>query len=90
VSERLAEGDLLTVAQARRFLPVAPSTIYRLVETGRLPAHRIKTTEGGRGRLLIHRADLVAFVAKTRETRPREPTAVDVDGLLEKVRGKCS
>ena len=83
---QLAEGDLLTVEQVRRLVPLGKSTIYKLVDEGRLPAIRVQTAGSRRGRILIRRADLDAFVENSRDTRPCAPTTVDVDHLLARVR----
>jgi len=83
----LAEGDLLTVPQVQRLLPVGRSTVYALVATGLIPGIRVPTAGGGRGRLLIHRDDLSEFVARARQAATRAPTRPDVDALLRKVRG---
>ena len=66
VSERLAEGDLLTIPQVQRLLPLGRSTIYGLVARGALPSYRVGATGGGRGRVLVARADLEAFIEKSR------------------------
>jgi excisionase family DNA binding protein len=87
--ETLTPGDLLTVPQVLSILPIGKSTLYALIADGQIVCHRVSAAGGGRGRVLIARRDLEAFVARTRETRPRAPTRVDVDGLLKKVRGQC-
>ncbi len=86
---RLAPGDLLSVAEARRILPLPKSTFYELIRTGALPHVRVPTASGGRGRVFVFRADLEAFVARSRQAATPAPTRVDVDKLLERVRGKC-
>ena len=83
----LGPGDLLSIAQVQEILPLGRTTLHELVETGRLPAYRVLTAGGGRGRIFVHRADLEAFLAQSRTGAPRKATMrVDVDGLLEKVR----
>ncbi len=79
----IREGDLLTVAQVLRLLPVGRSTVYQLVEEGRLPACRVRTAGSRRGRVLIARVDLEAFLAGARQAATRAPVRVDVDGLLQ-------
>jgi excisionase family DNA binding protein len=85
-SQRLEEGDLLTIEQVRRLLPLGRSTIYALVKTGQLPCYRVRAAGSRRGRLLIARRDLEAYLDRARQAAPRAPTRVDVDGLLRKVR----
>ncbi len=86
----LREGDLLTIPQVLRVVPVGRSTIYAAISAGRLPAYRVQAAPGRRGRLLISRADLAAFLHCSRtggHTAPTPPR-LDVDDLLSRVRGK--
>ncbi len=80
------EGDLLTIVQVRRILPVAKSTIYGLVESGQLPHYRVGATGRHRGRILVARADLDAYLAKSRQARPVAPTRLDLDAIHARVR----
>ncbi len=82
----LAPGDLLSIPQVQKIVPLGRTTLYELVESGRLPAYRVTTASGGRGRVLVHRRDLEAFVPESRLTATRAPVRVDVDGLRRKVR----
>jgi len=82
----LAEGDLLTLQHALRLLPVGRSTLYALIESGQLPHYRISSAGSRRGRVLIARRDLEAFVAGARQTATRAPGRVDVDAIRERVR----
>ncbi len=61
-----APGDLLTVSQVLKILPLGRSTIYGLVARGALPSYRVGAAGGGRGRVLVARADLEAFIEKSR------------------------
>lgn len=65
----LRAGDLLTVKQARDLVPVGRTTFYELLAEGQIPSHRIRTKGSNRGRILIHRVDLEAFVEKSRDVR---------------------
>jgi len=56
-------GDLLTVAEALRILPVGRSTIYRMIEAGRLSALRVPSTGSRRGRVLVLRSSLDELIA---------------------------
>lgn len=82
----LAEGDLLTIPQVQRLVPVGRSTIYKLVESGELRSYRIRGAGSRRGRILVARRDLEAFVDGARQTATRAPVWPDVDDLLRKVR----
>ena len=62
----LFEGDLLTIRQEGRLVPIGRSTLYALVDSGQLPSYRVSPTGSRRGRILIHRADLKAFIEKSR------------------------
>ena len=86
MSEHLAEGDLLSVPQVQRLLPLARSTIYALVESGALPCYRIGAAGGGRARVLVHKADLMTFIERARQAATRAPVRVDVDQILESLK----
>ncbi len=79
-------GDYLTAAQVLQILPVGKSTLYALVESGQLRHHRVAAVGSRRGRILVARADLAAYLESTRQTATRTPVRLDVDDLLAKVR----
>ena len=83
----LRPGDLLSIPQVQKLVPVGRSTIYKWVEDGALPCIRVGATRRRRGRVLVHRYDLRAFLEKSRQARVVAPTRVDVDGILEELRG---
>ncbi len=82
----LRAGDFLTVAQVLRIVPLSKTTVYALVASGQLPSIRVSVAGSRRGRVLIARADLEAFLAGARQAATRTPVRVDVDGLLREVR----
>ncbi len=82
----LRTGDLLTVAEVLRIVPIGRSTVYALIDSGQLPSYRVSVAGSRRGRVLIAKADLEAFLAGSRQAATRAPVRVDVDGLLRKVR----
>ena len=82
----IREGDLLTVAQVLRIVPLSRTTGYALVDSGQLPSYRMSAAGSRRGRVLIARADLEAFLAGARQAATQAPVRVDVDKLLERVR----
>ena len=85
--QELEEGDLLTVAQACKLLPVSDSLMRKLAETGEIASIRVKSTGSRRGRILIERASLDEYVARLRgKTTPRQPARVDVDAVLHDLR----
>lgn len=84
----MAAGELLTVSQALAILPVGRSTLYQLIDEGQLPSIRVRTAASRRGRVLVRRADLDAFIENSRHTAPLAPTRVDVDSLLKSVRNR--
>ena len=86
VEPALAPGDLLTVPAALALVPVGRTLFYELIRDGQIPAVRVKATGSRRGRLLVHRDDLAAFVARAREGATPAPTAPDVDGIHARVR----
>lgn len=57
--------DLLKVAEVADALRVSEMTVYRLIESGELPAFRI-------GGFRIQRADLDAFIAERRINKGRK------------------
>jgi len=82
----LREGDLLTVAQVLRLLPISKSTLYELAAEGVLPSFRVGAPGSRRGRLLFWRADVEAFVARARQAATRVPVDVDADAVLARLR----
>ncbi len=82
----LAPGDFLTARQALQLLPIGRSTLYQLINEGRLPAYRVTTARSRRGRVLTARKDLEAFLVSARQAARQASVRVDVDGLLRKVR----
>ena len=85
----MAAGDLLTVPQVLAILPVGRSTLYQLVDEGQIPAVRIRTAGSRRGRILVHRADLDAFIDRSRPKATSAPTRATVDDLLKRVRNRA-
>ena len=62
---------MLTVRQAAEQLAVSPASVYRLVETGKLLAHRIGI---GRGTIRISEEQLDAFLSSTETETPPQPS----------------
>lgn len=62
---------LLTVAMVAERLRVSRTTVYQLVESGRLSVHRIG---GGRGAIRVNEGDLAAYLDSCREVPPSFPT----------------
>ena len=58
--------DLLTVEESAKLLRVSPTTIWRLVQSGQLPAIRV-----GRKALRIRKSDLQAMVRPATEESER-------------------
>ncbi len=82
----LSEGDFLTVAEVLRIVPLSKTSVYALVDSGQLPSYRVSVAGSRRGRVLVAKADLEAFIEGARQAATRAPVRVDVDGLLRKVR----
>ena len=87
MTEPLREGDLLTIAQALRLVPVGKSTLYALVESGQLPCVRVSGTGARSGRILLWREDLEAFVERARHRATRAPVRPDVAAILGRAAG---
>ena len=82
----LREGDLLSIRQVQRLMPVGRTTLYALVQSGQLPHHRIQVHGSRRARILIAREDVEAFLAATRQVRAPQTGRLDVDQIVAKVR----
>ncbi len=63
----------VTVADAAAYLSVAKTTVYRLLDCGRLPYYQIGTGSGGKR---IDRADLLAYVEAARRGEAAKPAKV--------------
>ena len=57
-----APGDFLTVAEVLRIVPLSKTTVYALIDSGQLPSYRVSVAGSRRGRVLIARRDLEAFL----------------------------
>ena len=68
----LAEGDLLTVAQALKLLPVGKSTIHDLINEGALPCIRVGTVGSRRKRILLLRPGIEEYVRGLRAAEWRK------------------
>ncbi len=82
----VAAGDFLTVAQILQILPVGRSTLYELVQSGQLPHYRVGATGRSRGRILVARADVFAYLDKSRQARPVAPARLDIEAIHARVR----
>lgn len=88
-SPRYAPGDLLTVPQALRILPVGKSTIYDLIGQGLLPSVRVTSVGSRRGRVLLLRRGIEDYIDRLRAApAERPPVRVDVDTLRAKILGR--
>ena len=74
------------MAEVLRIVPLSRTTIYTLVDSGQLPSYRVSVAGSRRGRVLIAKADLEAFLVDARQAAIQAPVPVDVDKLLERVR----
>jgi len=83
-------GDLLTVRAALAILPVGRTTLYALIRDGQIPAIRVRAAGSRRGRLLLHRADLAAYVERARHGATVAPMPPDVDAVHRRVRRKLA
>jgi hypothetical protein len=86
--ERLREGDLMTVPQVLRLVPISKSALYELAAEGILPSFRAGAPGSRRGRLLFWRGDIEVYVARARQAATRAPARPDADGVLAKVRAR--
>lgn len=86
----LRAGDLLTVSAALAILPVGKTLLYDLIRDGQIPAIRVAATGSRHGRLLLHRADLAAYVERARHGATVAPMPPDVDAVHRRVRRKLA
>lgn len=91
----LQPGDLLTVEQALALLPVGRTMLYQLIAEKTVPSIRVATVGSRRGRVLVVRARLEAFVASLQAPPVARPDArrgarVDVDALRARVLREAS
>ena len=65
----LRPGSLVTIREALEIIPVSRSLLYGLVAEGQIPSIRVGCAGSRRGRILIARAYLDAFIEKSRDAR---------------------
>jgi predicted DNA-binding transcriptional regulator AlpA len=65
-----ARDDLLTIDEVRRALRIGRSLAYRLCTDGTIPSARIASVGSRRGRLVVRRQDLEAYVDRLFGSRP--------------------
>ncbi len=82
----LQPGDFLSITQLIALVPIGRSTAYALIESGELPHYRVGGTRRRAGRILIAKADLHAYLEKSRQARPVAPTRLDLDEIHTRVR----
>jgi excisionase family DNA binding protein len=81
-----AADDLLVVAEVARALRISRSLAYRLCTDGTIPSARIASVGGGRGRLVVRRADVDRYVERIFAERPASPPKINVDAVVRRVR----
>jgi hypothetical protein len=77
--------DLLSIDEVRRALRIGKSLAYRLCTDGTIPSARIASVGSRRGRLVVRRRDLEAYVDRLFGNRPT-PAKLDVGAVLARVR----
>ena len=82
----LAEGDLLTVAQALQLVPIGKSMLHNLVAEGQIPAIRVRTLGSRRGRILIERAGRDKYVRNQLADHRKPAPILDLDAIHARVR----
>jgi excisionase family DNA binding protein len=84
---RSQESDYYTVTQAAKVLEVSPSTIWRWIKVGKLPAYRV-----GERTIRIKKADLPSIVipAQAKEvSMEKQPTTFQPPSAEELARRKA-
>ena len=69
MTHRKDQPPLLTVREVAEILHVSPSLVYQLVETRKLPCHRIGSRQGA---IRISAADVDDYLSKCRCDRQEE------------------
>ena len=73
-SDNLPTEKFLTVRDVANRLQLSESLVYRLIEQGKLPCHRVGT---GRGVIRVSEADLDGYLAtcrqESRQSTPARP-----------------
>jgi hypothetical protein len=95
MADALRPGDLLSVEQALALLPVGRTMLYALLAERAIPSIRVATVGSRRGRVLVVRAGLDAYVASLQGPAVARPVArrgagVDVDALRVRVLREAS
>jgi excisionase family DNA binding protein len=84
---RSQESDYYTVTQAAKVLEVSPSTIWRWIKAGKLPAYRV-----GERAIRIKKADLPSIVTPARAkevSMEKQPTTLQPPSAEELARRKA-
>ena len=85
-TDPLAPGDILSIPQALQLMPIGRTTLYSLCESGALPHYRVQVPGSRRGRVLVARRDLEAFLESARHGATHAPTCLDIDAIHARVR----
>ena len=78
----------LTVKQVRELPPLSRSAVYALIADGHIPAIRVPTRQGAKGRLLVEKEGLLRYLDACRvavEARNRPKSAKEI---LAQIRGE--
>ncbi len=78
----LEPGDLITVAQALKLVPISKSLMYALLEAGEIEHVPVSSVGSRKGRKLIHRASLEAYV-EAHTVRRQVARVVSVDQVIQ-------
>ncbi len=77
----LEAGDLVTVAQALELVPISKSLMYALLEAGEIEHVAISSVGSSKGRKLILRASLEAYV-DAHTVRRKVARLVSIDQVI--------
>ena len=78
--------ELVTVGEVARALRVGRSLAHRLCSDGSIPSARIASVGSRRGRVVVKREDLDAYIDGLFSRSKAKPTRLDVDQILGRVR----
>lgn len=85
---RFAPGDIISLSEALRLLPISKGLMLRLLADGSIPHIRVRAIGSRRGRVLIERAGLEGYVATLLQPGAPREVKVDVDKIRAEVRAR--
>ena len=67
-----SESLMLNVTEVAKIVGISRPTVYKLIQSGALPARKFASSEDADPRIVVMREDLLAFVANLPVLKPRD------------------